>query len=164
MAERPCAPRPIAADDEANDFECGRSELDSWLKNVAHRAEGRTARTYVVCLESRTIAYYCLAAGAVTRQDLPSKLRRNAPEPVPMMVLGRLAVDRGFAGRGLGGGLLRDALQRTLRASSIIGCRGLVVHAIDVAAASFYAQYGFVEFPAASLSLYLPTETIRAAL
>ncbi|WP_414834096.1 GNAT family N-acetyltransferase [Afifella sp. YEN Y35] len=134
------------------------------MKNVARRADGRTARTYVVCLERRVIAYYCLATGAVTRPDLPSRLRRDAPSSMPMMVLGRLAVDRRFAGRQIGSSLLRDAMRRTLQASTIVGCRGLVVHAIEASAAGFYAQYGFVEFPPASLALYLPTETIQAAL
>lgn len=157
-------PCPIAPAHDTAAFSCGQEPLDDWLKQRALKSEGRSARTYVVCSGETVVGYYALAAGAVARAGAPAKLRRNAPDPIPVMIIGRLAVDEGFAGMGLGSGMLRDAFRRILQVSQTVGCRAVLVHAIDRDAAAFYARYGFIEFPAGSRTLFLPLETLAAAL
>lgn len=143
-------PRPLKPDDDLSDFDCGEPDLDDWLrkKAIKNEAEG-ASRTYIVCeaRSNRVVAYYCLAAGAVQRASAPGGVRRNMPEPIPVMVLGRLAVHRSFHGRGVGSGLLRDALLRTLQAADIAGIRALLVHALSPAARAFYEQRGFQRSP-----------------
>lgn len=158
------APRPIAADDHTADFSCGKPPLDEWLKNRALRAEGRSARTYVVCEGAVVVAYCCFAAGAVRLAEVPRPIRRNMPTDVPVILLGRLAVDKRYQGRGIGSALLKDAFARGLEASAIIGARAVLVHALDEEAAAFYSAYGFMRFPETGLTLFLPMETIRAAI
>lgn len=119
----------------------------------------------MVVAEGRGVAgYYALATGAVQRAELKSKLRHGAPDPVPVMVLGRLAVDRRHQGLGLGGALLQDAMRRTVEISRAAGVRMLLVHAIDEDAAAFYRRFGFQSLPRQALTLFLPVETIIAAL
>lgn len=158
------APRPIRQDDDVSAFVCGHEALDAWLKTVAMRSEGLTARTYVVCRARVVIGYYCLATGGVARIDAPGRLRRNAPDPVPVMILGRLAVTSNCKGLGLGSAMLRDAIERVVQAAEIAGCRAMLVHAIDDAAARFYARHGFVEFPPGRRAFFLPLESVRRAL
>jgi ribosomal protein S18 acetylase RimI-like enzyme len=117
-----------------------------------------------VCIGSTVVGYYCLATGAEKRVAMPKKIRQGIPDPVPLMIIGRLAVDRSYQGRGIGSGLLLDALKRILAASELVGCRAVLVHAIDQAALGFYIQYGFIEFPTGSQTLFLPIETIRTGL
>ena len=158
------APAPIEDAHDTAGFRCGTDALDDWLRRTALRSEGLSARTYVVCEGLVVVGYYCLATGSVARSHAPGRLRRNAPDPLPVMVLGRLAVDERRKGQGIGGGLLRDALRRSLQVSATAGCRAILVHAIDDAAAAFYARYGFVASPASSLTLFLSLETARLAL
>lgn len=145
-------------------FACGEPSLNAWLIERARRSDGRSARTYVVLGDGRIAAYYCLSAGCVARRNLPSRLGRNMPDPVPVIVLGRLAVDVGFKNRGLGTALLRHALVQTVSAAEIIGCRALIVHALNDAVAAWYARLGFAPMPEATGTLYLPVETIAASL
>jgi GNAT superfamily N-acetyltransferase len=162
-------PRPILATDAVEEFDCGKAPLNQFLKERALESEGRTARTYVVCasggIDAGAVAgYYTLANGAVARKEMPSRIRHGLPNPTPVMVLGRLAVDLRHQGRGIGSGLLREALLRTLEASKIAGIRALVVHALDDEAITFYAGWGFQLFPVGSRTLFLPIETLVAAL
>jgi GNAT superfamily N-acetyltransferase len=157
-------PRSISAVDNIDTFDCGNDLLNDWLKRQAWRSEGSSARTYVVREGRRVVAYYCLATGGVSRSNLPRKLRHGLPDPVPVLILGRLAVDKASQRRGIGAGLLRDALRRSLQVSRDVGVRAVLVHAIDVEAMSFYMGYGFIEFPLGSRTLYLPIETIAKAL
>lgn len=157
-------PAPINAEHDASGFSCGVDALDDWLKTVALKSEGRSARTYVVCEGNAVVAYYCLATGAVERGSAPGRVRRNAPDPVPVMVVGRLAVTERCKGQGIGSALLRDAVRRVLQASEIVGCAAIVVHAVDDAAAAFYGAHGFVAHPAGSRTLFLPLEALRRAL
>ena len=162
-------PRPIRPEDDVSRFDCGRSSLDDFLRRRAVRNEGRASRTYVVRAAAgaddwAVVAYYALAAGAARLAEMPKALTRNMPDPMPLMILGRLAVDRRHKGRGLGRAMLKEALQRALEASRLVGARALVVHAIDDEAAAFYARYGFQPFPAGGRTLWLPMETIAAAL
>ena len=157
--------RPISNTDNLSSFACGNGALDRWLQTRALKSE-RTgdSHTYVVCEAGRAVAYYCLANGSVERKLLPGKTRRNAPDPVPVMLLVRLAVDRSRQGKGLGAPILRDAMTRTLEASAIAGMRALIVHAVDERAAAFYARHGFSVSPESPLLLLFPLDTARKVL
>jgi GNAT superfamily N-acetyltransferase len=157
-------PGAISPSHDTSSFFCGQDSLDDWLKNAALRSEGRSARTYVVCSGATVVGYYCLATGAAARASAPPKIRRNVSDPIPVMIVGRLAVDRHFERRGIGGGMLRDAFRRVLQASEAVGCRAVLVHAIDRNAVEFYAKFGFIEFPAATRTMFLPLETLKAAI
>ena len=157
-------PEPISEHHIIQHFDCGQPALNDWLKNRSLQSEAKSARTYVVCKETIVAGYYCLAAGGVLRDDVPRKIRHNLPTSVPVMVLGRLAVDAAYQGQKLGSSLLKDAMQRTMAASRVAGVRCLVVHSIDDESVPFYLQYGFVQFPEGSKTLFLPTENMERAL
>jgi GNAT superfamily N-acetyltransferase len=157
-------PAPITSAHDLSHFGCGKDPLDDWLRHHALTSEGRSARTYVVCEGNTVVGYYCLATGSERRANMPRKIKQGIPDPTPLMIIGRLAVDRNYQGHGFGKGLLKDALKRTLSASEIVGSRAVLVHAIDKDAVAFYAQYGFIEFPLGSQTMFLPTETIAKAL
>jgi ribosomal protein S18 acetylase RimI-like enzyme len=159
-------PVPLTPEHRLERFESGKQALDDWLRAHALENEDKASRTYVVTARSGedVVAYYTLAYGSVIREEIPRKLRHGLPNPVPVMVLGRLAVDRGHGGKGLGPGLLREAMQRTAQAAEIAGLRALIVHAIDDEAVGFYAKYGFQVFPIGTRTLFLPTETLRKAI
>lgn len=157
-------PRPITADDDTRGFSCGKVALDNWLQQRALKAEGATARSYVACEGTAVVGYYCLATGSVVRASAPPKLRRNAPEQLPVVIIGRLAVTESRQGQRIGPGLLQDALQRILQVSVSVGCAAALVHAIDDDARSFYAKYGFIEYPGGSRTLFLPVGTLRGSL
>jgi GNAT superfamily N-acetyltransferase len=117
-----------------------------------------------VCAGHRVIAYFCISAGSVERATAPSRMRRNAPDRIPVSVIGRLAVSRQYAGKGLGADLLADALRRIASASRIIGVGAVMVHAKTDAAKRFYLRCAeFIEYPQASRILFLPIETVFAS-
>jgi GNAT superfamily N-acetyltransferase len=157
-------PAPLSAADDLAAFDCGNALLDDWLRNQALKSEGHSARTYVVKDGARVVGYYCLATGGVARENLPRKIRQGLPRLVPVMVLGRLAVDLNYRRLGIGRGLLKDAMLRTLQVSQEVGVRALLVHAIDDEAKEFYAVHDFIEFPAGTRTLFLPVETIAMGL
>ena len=159
------APVPLSAEHDLSTFDCGEPALDEWLRLRALKNESRFSRTYVVCEESRVVAFVCISAGAGERAAAPAQLRRNAPDTIPVSVIGRLAVDHAHAGRGLGADLLADALRRIAIASQSIGIRAVLIHAKDDAARRFYLRCAeFIEYPADSRTLFLPIETVVAAL
>lgn len=158
------APSPLDPSMRLESFDCGKAALTDWLKQKAAKAEGRSARCYVVTEASVAVAYYCLATGAVSHDEANAKLRRNMPDPIPIMLLGRLAIDTRYQGQGLGSALLKDAFQRFLAASQIVGASALFVHAIDDEAKAFYLKYGLRELAPASRTLYIPTASLVAAL
>jgi GNAT superfamily N-acetyltransferase len=153
---------------EAHDctrFDSGSPQLDAWLRERALRNQGTGAsRTYVACDGVRVVAFYSLAAGAIAYRQAPGKLRRNMPDPIPVMVLGRLAVDRAFQRRGLGRALLQDTILRTLQAADIAGMRAILVHAKDESAQRFYERFGFLASPANPRTLALPLQDASAQL
>lgn len=162
-------PRPISGDDNLQAFNCGKQALDDFPKHKALKNEGKASRTYVVCSAGgedagRVVAYSSLAAGAVAHEEVPGWAKRNMPNPIPVFILGRLAVDSRHQAKGLGSALLREAMQRTLEASRQVGARALIVHAIDDEATNFYVGYGFQRFPIDSRTLFLPIETLVEAL
>lgn len=158
------APVPLTAEHDLSTFDCGEPALNDWLKHRALKNESRFSRTYVVCDGSRVVAYFCISAGAVKRAAAPGKVRRNAPDTIPVSVIGRLAVSRHYAGKGLGADILSDALRRIAAASQSIGIGAVLVHAKDDAAKRFYMTCAeFIEYPADSRILFLPIETVVAA-
>lgn len=161
------APAPLTAEHDLSQFNCGKPLLDDWLKNSALPSEGRSARSYVVCEKKRTVVgYYCISTSSVERQALPPKLKREQglPRQIPVAIIGRLARDVSYTGKGLGADLLQDALIRILSASKIIGLRAVLVHALDEDAATFWKDYEFIECPIGSGTFYLPIETIAGAV
>jgi GNAT superfamily N-acetyltransferase len=158
------APVPLSSEHDLSDFDCGEPALNDWLWHRALKNESRFSRTYVVCDGNRVVAYFCISAGAVERVAAPGKVRRNAPDTIPVSVIGRLAVSRDHAGKGLGGDLLSDALRRIAVASQSIGIGAVLVHAKDDAAKRFYLKCAeFIEYPEDSRTLFLPIETVVAA-
>jgi len=158
------APVPLKAEHDLSDFDCGESALNDWLRHRALKNESRFSRTYVVCEGNRVIAYFCISAGSVERAAAPGKLRRNAPDKIPVSVIGRLAVSRNHAGKGLGADILSDALRRIAVASQSIGIGAVLVHAKDDEAKRFYMSCAeFIEYPEESRTLFLPIETVIAA-
>lgn len=138
--------------------------MNDWLRQRALKNESRFSRTYVVCEGNRVVAYFCISAGAVERMAAPGKMRRNAPDTIPVSVIGRLAVSRDHAGKGLGADILADALRRIAVASQSIGMGAVLVHAKDEAAKRFYMRCAeFIEYPEDSRTLFLPMETVVAA-
>ena len=141
-------PERLSTRHDPPEFDSGEPALDDWLRRRAERNQASGAsRTYVVCAGGRVVGYYSLAAGAITHSDAPGRIRRNMPDPVPVMLLGRLAVDKAFHGRSVGTGLLRDAVLRIAQAAEIAGIRAILVHAISEEAKRFYEKHGFVASP-----------------
>ena len=151
------APTLLTDAHQLDAFSCGEVVLDDWLKKRAcvNQASG-ASRTYVVAEDGgRVIGYYCLSSGAIAAVDAPGNVRRNMPDPIPMAILGRLAIDEAFQGRGVGKALLQDAVLRSGQAASIMGIRGLLVHALDEEARAFYEHFGFKGSPTSPLTLIL---------
>jgi GNAT superfamily N-acetyltransferase len=156
------APEKLLADHDVSGFECGYSALDDWLRSRAlANEETGASRTYVVCVDQgngkiiarQVVGYYALAVGAVSHTEAPGRVRRNMPDPIPVMILGRLAVHKNYQGRRIGPALLRDAVLRTLRAAEIAGIRAILVHAISEDAKQFYERSGFSASPLNPMTL-----------
>jgi predicted N-acetyltransferase YhbS len=133
-------------------FSCGRPVLDAWLRNSARvAASAGTAATYVAVRGELVVGYYALAMSAVSHEAAPSRLRRGMPDPVPVVLLARLAVDSSEHGNGLGGHLSVDALRRCVSGARIFGARAVIVDALDDSAAAFYRHFGFHDLAQARL-------------
>ncbi|WP_298497943.1 GNAT family N-acetyltransferase [uncultured Maritimibacter sp.] len=158
------APVPLTAEHDLSAFDCGEPALNDWLRHRALKNESRFSRTYVVCAGNRVVGYFCISAGSVERGAAPGKVRRNAPDQIPVSIIGRLAVSLDHAGKGLGADLVSDALRRIALASQSIGIGAVMVQAKDDAAKRFYLRCAeFVEYPEDSRTLFLPIETVVAA-
>ncbi|WP_206093709.1 GNAT family N-acetyltransferase [Pandoraea thiooxydans] len=152
------APQSLAATHRLDGFNCGEPSLDDWLKRraLANHLNG-ASRTFVVTdPEQCVLGYYALAAGAVAHQETTSAVRRNMPDPVPVMVLARLAVDARAQGIKLGAALLQDAVARVQTVAENAGVRALLVHALNDRAKQFYEHYGFRESPVHPMTLMFP--------
>ncbi len=151
------APQPLIASHIMDGFECGEPVLDEWLRRRAMTNQlSGASRTFVVTdQDGRVHGYYAMAAGAVSHQLATSAVRRNMPDPVPVMILARLAVDRRAQGIKLGASLLQDAVKRPLMVSQNAGVRALLVHALHDRAMQFYKHYGFQESPQHPMTLML---------
>jgi GNAT superfamily N-acetyltransferase len=170
------APEPLQDGHVLDPFQCGVASLDDWLKRRARPNQaGGASRTDVITAANKVMGYYCLSSGAIAVIEAPGKIRRNMPDHhrvniaprcsgragdttdpmIPMAVLGRLAIDREWQGKGIGVALLQDAVLRTAQAAGILGIRGLLVHAISDEAKAFYEHHGFMPAPADPMTLLL---------
>jgi GNAT superfamily N-acetyltransferase len=157
------APIPLAATHLLGEFACGEASLDDWLKRRAMTTQlSGASRTFVVTdQQGRVDGYYAMAAGAVSHQDATSSVRRNMPDPVPVMVLARLAVDHRAQGIHLGAALLRDAVGRAVSVSHNAGVRALLVHALHDRAKQFYEHYGLQPSPHHPMTLMLQLNAVK---
>lgn len=155
-------PRPLSPDIDLSTFDCGEEQLNIWLKQraLANDRDG-AARTFVSMLDDRVTGYYALTVGSVSHIDAPGNLRRNMPDPVPIALLARLAVDRSTQGTGTGGGLLRDAVLRTLAGAETFGIRGMMIHALSHSARAFYEHFGFIRSPTNDMTLMATLQNLR---
>ena len=151
------APTPLTENHLLDSFRCIEPSLEIWLKQRAHKNQlDGASRTFVVCDGNIVIGYYCLSAGSVARDGAPGNVRRNMPDPISVVVLGRLAVNADWANQGIGRGLLKDAVLRTAGVAKEIGVRALLCHAISADAKGFYLKYGFAESPLHPMTLLMP--------
>ena len=158
-------PAPLCSDHDTTRFNCGNDTLNDWLiKRVLKNQDSGASRTFVINSNKRVIGYYALASGSVERLAAPGSIARNMPEPVPVIVLGRLAVDVDYQGHRLGAALLKDAMLRTLAVSHEVGIRAMLVHAISDEAKQFYRRYGFQESPIDAMTLMLSIQQLKAHL
>ena len=159
------APAPLSDHHNFDGFDCGVPSLDHWLRRRAlqNQASGAT-RTFVTCDDGRVVAYYALASSAVATAGAPGRFRRNMPEPIPVVVLARLAISRTHQGRGLGRALFQDAARRVVHAAESIGVRGLLVHAISDDAKAFYLRLGLDQSPLDPMTLMTTVADLKAAL
>jgi len=158
-------PAPLADAHEVGDFRCGEASLDDWLKRRARANQASGAsRTYVVCEGKCVKGYNALASGMVTVENAPGRFRRNMPNPIPVAVPARLAVDQDSQGQGIGRALFRDAARRVAHAADAIGIRGIVVHALSDKAKNFYLALGFDPSPHEPMTLMVTLSDIRAVI
>ena len=158
-------PEKLNSSHQIESFDSGNSQLDDWLKRRALKNELEGAsRTYVLCAEDIVVAYHCLANGAVAQITATGKVRRNMPDPIPVMIIGRLAVAQQWHGMGIGRALLRDAVLRTLQAAEIAGIRAILVHAISEDAKQFYEKCGFTASPIEPMVLMVKVSDAFALL
>jgi GNAT superfamily N-acetyltransferase len=158
-------PAPITVEHDVSGFDCGEPSLNEWLKRRALKNQATGAsRCFVVCCGETVVAYYTLSAGAISHETSPKSMRRNMPNPLPVLLLGRLAVDRRYHNQGIGQALLRDAMLRAVHVSAEAGVFALLVHALSDAAKQFYISRGFVESPLQAMTLLMTLETVREIL
>src|SRR5262245_31417890 len=158
---------PLGKQHKLDDFDCGKHEsLNAWLKRLVLTNQANDAtRTYVIHRNNVVVGYYSIAAGSICKQDSTTRAAKGGqPDPIPVSLLARLAIDKSEQGKGLGKALLKDALLRIEQAADIIGIRAVLVHAIDKAARSFYKKFDFEECPTDDLHLMLLMKDLRANL
>ena len=159
------APEPLTAQHALASFDSGVLSLDDWLRRRAMQNQASGApRTFVACDDARVAGYYALAASAVAPDAATGRFRRNMPDPVLVAVLGRLAIDKSFQGKGLGRALFRDAVLRVLAAADSIGIRGMLVHAISDEAKAFYVGLGLDVSPLEPMTLMATVADLNASL
>jgi predicted N-acetyltransferase YhbS len=158
-------PRPISEADDFSTFESGEPTLDEYLhkRALSNHLEG-ASRCFVTCRDGQVVGFYALASASIDHRDVPGRVRRNMPNPVPVILLSRLAVDRKEQHKGLGKHLLRDAITRSVQAADIVGVRALVVHALHDSARSFYEHFEFEPSPTDPLHLLLLIKDARAIM
>lgn len=157
------APEKLSAKHSLIDFSSGDCSLDEWLiKRALKNIKNRASQTFVICNDERVIAYYALSGGTISHKEAYKKLTRNMPDPIPVVTLGRLAVDVKFQKKGLGSALLRDALLRVLTvANNDFSIKAILVHAIDQKAINFYTSKGFHPSPINKSTLMISLDEIE---
>ena len=160
------APELLTREHNPSSFACGKPPLNQYIKKYALLNQDRDiSRTYVTTKDAQVVGYYTLAFGSISHDEAPAKVKEELPQyPIPVILLARLAVDLKEKGKGLGKGLLRDAMLRTLQAADIGGLRAMLTHAKDEDAKRFYTKFGFEESPVDPLHLTLTIANIRANL
>lgn len=153
----------LARHHDVDGFDCGHAALNRFLTRFALPSQqANAAQTYLGLADARVVGFYSLVAGEVAYAGAPERLTKGlAQHPVPLMLLARLAVDRAWKGRGLGAGLLKDAMRRTLRVADIVGIRALAAHAKDETSRAFYDHFGFIASPTDPLHLFILTKDLR---
>jgi predicted N-acetyltransferase YhbS len=158
-------PEPLTAQHDLAAFHSGVEALDSWLRQRALKNQiSGASRTFVACENGRPMAYYALASGTVSTVIASGRFRRNMPDPIPVVVLARLAVDQSLQGKGIGRALVQDAGRRVVHAANSIGIRGMIVHALSQEAKAFYERVGFDPSPLESMMLMVTLADLQAAL
>jgi GNAT superfamily N-acetyltransferase len=162
-------PHPITEQHDLSQFACGRPALDAWLRDraISNHRYGHPKTQVVVDTDAgsnRVVAFCSLAPSSVVRENLSRPLRHQAPDPVPMILIARLAVDAAYAGRHIGRHLLLDAFGRSVAAADQIGGRGIMTHPRDEQAAGFYLRWRFQRMPGDPLLLVIPMQVVRASL
>jgi GNAT superfamily N-acetyltransferase len=158
-------PQPLKPEHQLEEFDSGNPQLNDWLhKRAIKNEDSGASRTYVVTVEQKVVAYYCIANGSVLNATASGKFRRNMPDPIPVMVIGRLAVDLNWQAQEIGRALVRDAILRTLQAAAIAGIRAILVHAISEQAKQFYSNCGFTPSPVPPMTLMITIKDAKAAL
>lgn len=157
------APLPLNTNHQMEGFDCNKPALNDWLLRHARQAQGSgSARTFVVCDENRVAGYFSLTVGQIDTLEAPQRVRRGMGQyPIPVVILARLAVDTGYQGRGLGFGMLQDAIRRTLKIAEQAGIRALLTHPIDAEAEAFYRRFGFESTPVRERQLILLLKDAR---
>ncbi len=167
MNEEPLDPPVLLTQaHDASAFDSGEPALDEWLRRRAwQNLQSAASRTYVVCPQGspRIVGYFALSMGQILAQEATGAMRRNMPRWIPAVILGRLAIDRGWQGRGIGRALLADAVRRSLRASAEVSARLVIVHAISPAAEAFYLRHGFTRLPVETPTFALDLVKLEAA-
>ncbi|MBK6742545.1 MAG: GNAT family N-acetyltransferase [Hydrogenophilales bacterium] len=159
------APEPLAVHHDIEAFASGVASLDTWLKRRALKNQHSGAsRTFVACEGRRVMANYALASSAITVEEASGRLRRNMPNPIPVVVLERLAVDKAWQGRELGRALVRDAALRVIQAADTIGIRGVITHALSSEAKAFYEQVGFESSPLDPMTLMITLADLKTSV
>jgi GNAT superfamily N-acetyltransferase len=156
-------PEPLGVEHQLEGFDCGMPALDDWLLRHARQAQGSgSAKTFVVAEGARVAGYFSLTVGQVDTQDAPERIRKGMGQyPVPVVILARLAVSRQDQGRGMGFGLLQDAIRRTMLIAEQAGIRAMLTHPIDEEAAKFYTRFGFIASPLREQQLLLLLKDAR---
>lgn len=158
-------PEPLTVHHDTEAFASGVESLDTWLKRRAMKNQATGAsRTFMACEDRRVVAYYALASSAITVDDASGRFGRNMANPIPVVVLGRLAVDRSLHGKGLGRALVRDAGLRVIQAADTIGIRGIIVRALSLEAKAFYQQVGFDPSPLDPMLLMVTLADLNSSL
>jgi len=158
------APDLLTDHHEIEAFASGLESLDTWLKRRAMKNQATGAsRTFVACDGRRVVAYYALASSTVADVEASGRFH-HMPEPIPVVVLGRLAADQSFQGKGIGRALIRDAGHRVIQAADVIGIRGLIVQATSAEAKAFYEHIGFDASPLDPMTLMITLADLKASL
>ena len=162
MNTPPSVPRKLERADSREPFNSGVDELDIWLKKYADQNQkANSAVTYVTCVDGEVVGYYAVAVAAISHEEEPSKLRKQAPRQIPCVLIARRAVDLRHAGQGLGAGLLKDALRRSLQVSESVGAMAVLIHARDEVARSLYEHHvDCCPSPVDDLQLMIPMARI----
>lgn len=159
------APEPLTDLHDTATFSCGVESLNDWLRRRALRNQATGAsRTFVACADKRVVAYYSLASSAIIVTDAPGRFRRNMPDPIPVVLLGRLAIDLSFQGKGIARGLVRDASLRIIQAADSIGIRGLIAHALSAEAKAFYERVGFEPSPLDPMTVMITLGDLKTSI